>query len=240
MIDALFDTCRDVAWDDALNWLPSLPAGSARAAIFDPPYAVGSPVRGREDGAAGSVFGPLSFMTRALREVARVLMPGGVALLFADWRRMPDLNYIASTVGLRPATQVPWIRNRPGTGGLLRASWDPITVVARGVPDAVDRAAIRNVVETHAADDVEEALDGLVVRADYPSRRAHPYGKPPEVYRHILARVCRSGDLVIDPFAGSGASREAAHALGCRWMGCDIDPDWASVNTGSNPSGGAR
>lgn len=217
-----------VAWDDALSWLPTLPSASARAAIFDPPYAVGTPVRGREDGAAGAVFGPLSFMSRALREVSRVLMPGGIALIFADWRRMPDLIYIASTVGLRAATQVPWIRSRPGTGGLLRASWDPITVVARGVPDAVDRSAIRNVIET--VDPIEAALDGLVVRADYPVRRRHPYGKPPEVYRHILARVCRPGDLVIDPFAGSGASRAAAEAIGCRWQGCDIDPEWAVID----------
>lgn len=201
---------RNVAHADALEWLPTFGDACARAVIFDPPYAVGTPVRGREDGAAGSVFGPLSFMSRTLREVTRVLVPGGVCLIFADWRRMPDLAYIASTVGLRPATQVAWVRNRPGTGGILRASWDPILVVARGVPDAIDRAAIRN-----------------VVAADYPTKRVHPYEKPPAVYSHILARVVRPGDLVLDPFAGSGSSRVAAEALGARWLGCDIDPAFA-------------
>lgn len=196
---------------DALEWLPTIPDDSVRAAIYDPPYAVGSPVRGREDGAAGSVFGPLSFMSRTLTEVARTLMPGGVALLFADWRRMPDLAYVASTVGLRPSTQVAWVRNRPGTGGLLRSSWDPILVVSRGTADAIDRAAIRN-----------------VVVADYPTRRVHPYEKPPEVYRHVLARVCRPGDLVIDPFAGSASSRIAAESVGAVWRGCDIDPTYTT------------
>jgi DNA modification methylase len=198
-----------VAWDDALIWLPTLGDGSARAVIFDPPYAVGTPVRGREDGAAGSVFGPLSFMSRALRQVTRILMPGGICLIFADWRRMADLAYVASTVGLRPATTVAWTRNRPGTGGLLRAAWDPILVVARGVPDAIDRAAIPN-----------------VVRADYELPRKHPYGKPAEVYRHILQRVIRPGDLVVDPFAGSRSSERAAVDLGGQWLGCDIDPLW--------------
>jgi DNA modification methylase len=201
-------------WDDALHWLPSLPDACARAVIFDPPYAVGTPVRGREDGAAGSVFGPLSFLSRALREVTRILCPGGIAVIFSDWRRMSDMAYVASTVGLRPATQVAWVRNRPGTGGILRASWDPILIAARGVPDAVDRAAIRN-----------------VVVADYASRREHPYGKPVAVYHHILQRVCRAGDLVVDPFAGSASSRSAAEALGCAWLGCDIDPAWAAGQT---------
>lgn len=201
-----------VDFDDALLWLPTIGSATARAVIFDPPYAVGNPVRGREDGAAGSVFGPLSFMSRALREVTRVLVPGGVVLIFADWRRMPDLAYIASTVGLRPATQVAWIRNRPGTGGLLRSAWDPILVAARGTPDAIDRAAIRN-----------------VVVADYPAKREHPYGKPSEVYRHILARVARPGDLIVDPFAGSAVTRSVAESLGCRWRGCDIDPRWSEA-----------
>lgn len=195
---------------DALMWLDSIEPGSATAAIYDPPYAVGTPVRGKEDGAAGSVFGPLSFMSRTLALTARALRPGGIVLIFADWRRLPDLGYVASTVGLRPATQVAWVRNRPGTGGLLRSSWDPILVCARGVPDAVDRAAIRN-----------------VVVADYPTKRTHPYGKPAEVYAHVLRRVCRPGDLVIDPFAGSGASRDAALDLGLTWRGCDIDPTYA-------------
>lgn len=204
-------------WDDALLWLPGIADQTVRAAIFDPPYAVGTPVRGKEDGAAGSVFGPLSFMSRALREVSRTLMPGGVVAIFADWRRMPDLAYVASTVGLRPATQIAWVRRRPGTGGLLRSAWDPILICARGVPDAIDRAAIRNVVE-----------------ADYPSKRAHPYEKPVEVYEHFLRRVVRPGDLVIDPFAVSSASRRAAEGLGAVWRGCDIDPVYATTGQLTN------
>jgi hypothetical protein len=51
---------------DARDWLAAQAAGSARCVIFDPPYAVGTPVRGREDGAAGSVFGPLSFLHRTM------------------------------------------------------------------------------------------------------------------------------------------------------------------------------
>lgn len=207
-----------LVWNDALLWLPEIPDSSAKAVIFDPPYAVGTPVRGREDGAAGSVFGPLSFMARTLRECHRVLVPGGIVAIFADWRRMPDLLYIASTVGLRPATQIAWVRTRPGTGGLFRASWDPIAIVARGVPDAIDRAAIRNVIETY---------DGVdVVKANYPNKRVHPYEKPVEVYEHFLKRVVVEGDLVLDPFAGSSNSRVAAEKLGATWQGCDIDPDF--------------
>jgi site-specific DNA-methyltransferase (adenine-specific) len=70
-----------------------------------------------------------------------------------------------------------------------------------------------------------------VVYANYPAKRTHPYGKPSEVLGHILARVRRPGDLVLDPFAGSGSSRDAAQELGLEWRGADIDPQFAETTS---------
>jgi hypothetical protein len=218
---------------DAREWLAAQTPGSARCVIYDPPYSVSTPVRGREDGAAGSVFGPLSFLHRTMSLSARAVMPGGIVIIFGDGRRMPDLGDAACMTGLRPAAMVAWVRTRPGTGGLFRASWDPILIAARGVPKAVDRAAIRNVVITAGdfggADLGMEDFSGedvpAVVEADYERPRRHPYSKPPAVYEHILRRVCRPHDLILDPFAGSASSRTAAYNLGLDlvWRGADID-----------------
>lgn len=205
-----------IEFSDAIDWLEARQDQKARVVFYDPPYAVGTPVRGKEDGAAGSVFGPLSFMSRTLSLCAGTLMPGGIVAIFSDWRRMADLGYVASTVGLRPAACVAWTRKRPGTGGLFRSAWDPILIVSRGTPDAIDRAAIPNVIE-----------------ADYPTKRTHPYGKPEAPFRHIMSRICRPGDLVRDPFAGSGVSGQAAAQLGLSWEGCDIDPKYARVAVAS-------
>lgn len=196
---------------DAREWLKEKEGAGATAIIFDPPYAVGTPVRGREDGAAGSVFAPFGFMHQTLASCAKALRPGGVVFVFADWRRMPDMTYIGTTVGLRASTCIAWTRNRPGTGGLFRSAWDPIMVLSRGVPDTVSRAAVKN-----------------VITADYPTKRTHPYQKPAAVFETLLPRICRTGDLVLDPFAGSGISRTVAADLGLAWDGCDIDPDYAA------------
>ncbi len=204
---------------DALDWLARQEPGAATAICFDPPYAVGTPVRGKEDGAAGSVFGPFGFLHRTMSLCTPALRPGGIVAIFTDWRRLADMGYIASTVGLRPSACVAWVRSRPGTGGLFRASWDPIPIASRGTPDAIDQAAIRNVIET---------LDD-VVDANYPARRTHPYQNAVAVYEHILRRVCRPGDLVLDPFSGSGSSRVACEKLELVFRGCDIDPAYAET-----------
>jgi adenine-specific DNA-methyltransferase len=97
---------------------------------------------------------------------------------------------------------------------MFRSCCDEILVVAKGIPDVVDRAAIPN-----------------IIRAPVSGKRSHPYFKPPEVYLHAFRRICRPDDLVADPFAGSASSRTAALELGCRWAGCDIDASYAETGT---------
>lgn len=211
-----------IAHAHAVDWLAAQEPGCATAVVFDPPYAVDtSSVRGKDDGAAGQVFGAFGLFHQALTLSAKALRPGGIVLIFCEFKRTPDLGYIATISGLKYATCVAWVKNGVGTGGMLRGAWDPVMIYAKGRADAVDDAAVRNVVETFEG--------ATVVRAKRPAGRAkvHLYQKPPEVYEHILGRVCRPGDLVLDPFAGSGSSRDAAGKLGLEWCGCDIDPQFA-------------
>ena len=171
-------------------------------------------MRGREDGAAGSVSAPFSFLHQTMRLCARAAMPKGVVIIFADWKLLPDVEYIASISGLREQQHLAWCRSRPGGGGLFRGACDPVLIASRTPPDRVDKAAVKN---------------WLV--ADYEIPRAHPYSKPPAVIEYVLRRVCRRGDLVLDPFAGSGASRVAAEnvKLDLTWRGCDADPVFAEA-----------
>jgi DNA modification methylase len=169
-------------------------------------------MRGREDGAAGSVSAPFSFMHRVMGLCARAVQPKGIVIIFCDRKLLPDISYIASVCGLREHSHLAWIRSRPGGGGLFRGACAPVLIASRTPPDRVDKAAVKN-----------------WYQADYEIPRNHPYSKPPELIRYILARVCRPGYLVIDPFAGSGSSRDAAETLGLRWSGCDIDETYAEV-----------
>jgi adenine-specific DNA-methyltransferase len=199
---------------DALEWLARQERGTARAIIYDPPYSRYSPMRGREDGAAGKVAAPFKFMHQTMSLCARAVMPKGIVMIFCDWELLPDIAYIASISGLREQAHLTWCRSRPGGGGLFRGACDPVLIASRTPPDRVDMAAVKN-----------------WVVADYEIPRAHPYSKPPEVIEYVLARVCRRGDLILDPFAGSGSSRVAAEKLGLDlvWRGCDIDPQYAET-----------
>lgn len=58
----------------------------------------------------------------------------------------------------------------------------------------------------------------------------HPTQKPEELLRRLVLAASREGDLVIDPFSGSGTTLVVAEQLGRKWMGCDLElkhNEWA-------------
>jgi site-specific DNA-methyltransferase (adenine-specific) len=60
----------------------------------------------------------------------------------------------------------------------------------------------------------------------------HPTQKPEELLRKLILASSREGNLVIDPFSGSGTTLVCAEQLRRRWAGCDISAEychWASI-----------
>ena len=214
----------------AEEWLPRQEPGSAQIIIYDPPYSRWTPTRGKEDGAAGSVAGPWELMHRTLRMCTPLLAmppepyqkpehkgyPVGVVVAFCDWELMADLKYIASLVGLREHHHLAWCRTRNGGGAMFRGASDPVLVLSRISPRPVDHAY--------------HTPNWFV--ADHELPRPHPYSKPVPLLEYIMGRVARKGGLILDPFAGSGASRTAAEnlKLDLVWRGCDIDENYAEEN----------
>ena len=60
-------------------------------------------------------------------------------------------------------------------------------------------------------------------------RRMHPTQKPFGVMQWILERYSKSGDLILDPFCGSGTSCVAAKTLGRRYIGIDISQEYCEM-----------
>ena len=55
-------------------------------------------------------------------------------------------------------------------------------------------------------------------------RPLHPWQQALEPVRHWIRQVSEPGELIVDPFLGSGTTAVAAIMEGRRFIGCDIDP----------------
>ncbi len=54
----------------------------------------------------------------------------------------------------------------------------------------------------------------------------HPTQKPEELLRKIVLASSNAGDLIVDPFLGSGTTAVVAEQLGRRWNGCDVSLEY--------------
>ena len=63
----------------------------------------------------------------------------------------------------------------------------------------------------------------------YKDKRVHPTQKPVKLGRWILEKYANEGDLIFDPFAGSGSFLVACKQLNYNFVGCEIDPNYCEI-----------
>lgn len=211
---------------DALSVLDGLDPGSFAAMVTDPPYASGTRkeaakgARGENRMLRGHRFSkrPISRdqMTSTgfiwvMREVAyranELIESGGHFLSFIDWRQWPNLVGAVESVGLRVCNQIVWDKGSMGMGSVFRNQHELILHASKGVPNARHRGT-SNV---------------LTCKRDRKTEHQSP--KPVELMTRLLVPVASKGEIVVDPFAGSGATLIACRRAGVRCVGIEWVPD---------------
>jgi len=67
-------------------------------------------------------------------------------------------------------------------------------------------------------------------KANYNKKpNSHPTQKPEPVARWLLKLFAKEGDLIFDPFAGSGSFLVACKQLGFNYVGCEINKDYVEI-----------
>jgi len=62
-----------------------------------------------------------------------------------------------------------------------------------------------------------------------PYSGAHFATFPPALIEPCILAGSRTGDVVLDPFFGSGTTGQVAQALGRQWIGCELNPEYAPL-----------
>ncbi len=59
--------------------------------------------------------------------------------------------------------------------------------------------------------------------------KAHPTQKPLKLIQQVLLSASNKGDIVFDPFMGSGTTAIVAEALGRKWSGIERDKKYVAL-----------
>ena len=142
-----------------------------------------------------------------------------------DWRHIVEIGRPGQSVYDRFLNMAVWVKNRPGMGSFLRSQHELFFIFAKG------GAAPRNNVQLgrygrsrsnvwnypSAASLARTAEEGNPLAS-------HPTVKPLALIADILLDASARGDIVADPFAGSGTTLIAAEKLGRKARAIELDP----------------
>lgn len=201
---------------DALDWLRDQGDESVALMITDPPYeslekhrSVGTTTRLRQSKASSNpwfhIF-PNSRFEDFFREAWRVLAWDSHFYLFCDAETMFVVKPLAEAAGFRFWKPIIWDKVKIGMGYHYRARCERILFFEKG------KRRLRNL-------GIADILSVPRVNRGYPTE------KPVELMRILITQSSELGELVVDPFMGSGSVAVAALSSGRRFSGNDISPE---------------
>jgi site-specific DNA-methyltransferase (adenine-specific) len=179
----------------------------------------------------------LAAIRARLVEIHRVLAPHGSLYLHVDWRTVHHVRILLDEVfgAERFLNELVWAYDY---GGRSRDRWprkhDTILWYAKGATWTFERDQIARI--PYLAPGLvgpEKAARGklptdvwwmTIVPPGSKERTGYPTQKPVRLLERIVAASSRPGDLVLDPYAGSGTTGVAAARLGRRWLLIDRNP----------------
>ena len=200
-----------VVHGSAFLFLPTLPEGVFNCIISDPPYGVDADKFGEQAGVEHAYKDDLAFATDCARLIARqgfrITKPDAHCYMFLDITNFEAFRLLFQLEGWNVwATPLIWYKRN---GMLPSPEFGP-----RRTYEAILYARKGKLPVKFVKDDV---LDHAAVRQG----KMHAAQKPVSLYADLLSRSCNPGDLIIDPFMGSGTVFPAANNLSLRATGCD-------------------
>ena len=221
--------CGD-ATDPSVMYL-AMRGERARMVFTDQPYNVpiaGNVTKGdhREfEMASGEMSDDefLAFNDAWIGEAIPHLVDGGILATFIDWRGLTFVTMAALSAQLSQLNLLVWAKTNAGMGSLYRSQHELIPLFKKGDAPHVNNVKLgtkgrwRSNVITHAG--------ASSMRSD--ARRGlqhHPTVKPVVMLSDIMLDLTNRGDIVLDPFLGSGSTLIAAEKSGRICMGVEIDP----------------
>ena len=225
--------------------MSTLMAGElASYAITDPPYNVkiaNNVSRQRKIGEKGKNHGEfvmasgemsreefVGFLTTSFEQVAKHTEDGAIVVVFMDWRHVDETIEAGSSAFTELKNICVWAKTNGGMGSLYRSAHEFALIFKSGTAKHINNIQLgahgryRTNVWNYAGGnsfgaDRDQALD------------MHPTVKPVGMIADAILDCSNRGDIVLDPFAGSGSTIIAAERSGRMARAMELDPIYVDV-----------
>ena len=233
---------------DCVEVMNGLDAGSVDLVFADPPYNLQldgdllRPNNTRVDGVHQdwdkfSSFADYDAFTRDWLSACRhALKPNGALWVIGSYHNIFRVGAILQDLGYWILNDVIWRKTNPMPNFRGRRLTNAHETLIWAVRDAGARHTFNYESLKALNDDVQMRSDWLFPICagrerlkDGDGRKAHPTQKPEALLHRILLAASRPGDVVLDPFFGTGTTGAVAKRLGRAWVGIEREPGYAEV-----------
>lgn len=216
---------------DAFDWLRSIPDATVDLVVTDPPYeslekhrSTGTTTRlSKSKASSNEWFGviPNEKLFDLCSELYRVLKPKTHCYIFCDDETSDVLKVAGTKAGFHCWKRLVWDKQALGMGYHYRAKYEFILFFEKGrTPWKPEPGKLFHGTRQLADRSIPDVLSVKRVK----HAEAYPTEKPLEVVETFVLNSSEEGDLIIDPFMGSGVVGEAALRNSRYFWGCDIAP----------------
>jgi DNA modification methylase len=172
----------------------------------------------------------IAFLKSAMTCVSRFCAAGTVQFWFQDWRHQYELLSAARALRLELLNTCVWVKDNGGMGGLYRSRHEFIDIFK--VPGAPHRNNVELGKHGRNRTNVWDYPGAATFSKSSEEGRLneqHPTVKPVALIADALLDCSIQGDIVLDPFLGSGSTLMAAERTGRICRGMEIDPLYVDV-----------
>jgi len=234
---------------DCVEVMKSLPDGCADAIFADPPYNL--QLRGdllRPDSSLvdavdddwdqfDSMAAYVDFSRAWLSEAQRLLSPKGTIWVIGSYHNIFNVGHVMRELGFWFLNDVIWSKSKkmPNFNGTRFTNATETMIWAKSserqkqytfnyqdMKTFNDDKQMTNVWEIPLCTGAERLkIDG---------KKAHSTQKPEALLERVILSSTNRGDVVLDPFSGSGTTAAVAHRLGRRYVGIERDPSYVELS----------
>jgi site-specific DNA-methyltransferase (adenine-specific) len=193
---------NQIVQGDCAKILAQLPDRSIDFILTDPPYLCSY-----RDRSGRTLKNDTSneWLFPAFSEIHRVLKPDSFMVSFYGWPMAEKFIRAWKACGFRPIGHLVWIKNYASKTDYLRYCHEQAYLLSKGWPVRPDKPI------------------SDVMPFKFVGNRAHPTQKGYEMLLPLIRSFSKRGDIVLDPFAGSGSTCLAAKLLKRNFIGIELD-----------------
>lgn len=200
-----------------------MPKG-AHLVACDPPYAIyGSSTGIGADIADDKMVRPFF---RSVMQLAAELLPWfGHCYLCCDWRSWPSIWEAAKDAkSMEPKNCIVWDKGGSGMGANYANAYELVGYFAKIPPAGAMRSGRKRGQRAVYLPNLKR-----FPRPRGAVDRQHNAAKPVPLFQELIEASCDPGNIVFDPFCGSGTTLIAAHRSSRIGVTSEIDPKWVDV-----------